>query len=149
MVKFLITFMQNRISLLAIFFTCLNLLNHSQAFALDNYISPELYRAYEKQQIKTKDIKGNTKLITPNYKDYRQRNEIASEKFVCIYAQKSPAYGYTHVIYTPIGNYIGHRRIMQNSPNEYGYDPIACDEGMPHFKTIEDAKFYYYPQYLK
>ena len=131
-------------SRLFLIFSALSL-NLLSVLANDTYMSPELHRAYGKQQIKQKDNKGNVQLITPNFKDYTQRNEVVSEKHVCVYSAKSPAYGYRYVIYTPIGNYIGYRRILQSSPNGYGYTPIPCDEGMPCFKTIEEAKKYYYP----
>ena len=118
----------------------------TNAFAFETYMGPETYRAYGKQQIKTKDSKGNTQIITPHFKDYSKRNDTLSEKHVCIYAQKSPAYGYRYVLYTPIKRYVGHHRIMQKSLNGYGYDPIPCDETMPCFKNINEAKHYYYPE---
>lgn len=120
------------------------------ACALDVYMSPETVRAYNKQQIKTKDSKGNTVLITPNYSSYAERNKYVSEKIVAIYDKKSPAYGYRYVLYTPIGKYVGHHKIMQSSPNGYGYTPIPDGgEGSetPCFKTIQEAKHFYYPQW--
>lgn len=120
------------------------------ANAYDTYISPELYHSYEKQQIKTTDQNGNTVLITPNYKNAEDRNKHVSEKIVVIYDKHSPAYGYQYVLYTPIGKYVGHRRILQPSLNGYGYEPIP-DGGefseTPCFKTIQEAKHYYYPQW--
>lgn len=119
-------------------------------FATDTYISPELYRSYGKQQQKAKDSKGNTILITPNYKDYQERNNNVTEKVVAIYDKKSPAYGYRYILYKPIGKYVGHHKVMQPSPNGYGYDPIPeGGEGssVPCFKTIQEAKHFYYPQW--
>lgn len=125
-------------------------LSYSCVFAIDTYMSPELYRAYGKQQQKAKDSKGNTILITPDYESYADRNLHVSEKIVAIYDKRSPAYGYRYVLYTPIGNYVGHHKIMQRSLNGYGYDAIPDGgEGSktPCFKTIQEAKHYYYPQW--
>lgn len=122
----------------------------NNALAYDTNMSPELYRSYGKQQQKAKDSKGNTILITPHYENYTDRNQNVSEKIVAIYDKHSPAYGYRYVLYTPIGHYVGHRKIMQASPNGYGYSPIPDGgEGSdtPCFKTIEEAKHYYYPQW--
>lgn len=127
------------------------LLTFNSAYAIDNtYMSPEYYRHFGKQQIKTKDIKGNTTFVTPHYKSYTDRNEVASEKVVAVYDKRSPAYGYRYVIYTPIKRYVGYRRVMQPSLNGYGYDPIPDGgEGSstPCFPTIKDALHYYYPQW--
>lgn len=116
----------------------------------DTYMSPEVYRAYGKQQQKTKDNKGNTILVTPNYDSYNDRNKNVSEKIVAIYDKRSPAYGYRYVLYTPIGKYVGHHKVLQPSLNGYGYDPIP-DGGeysdTPCFQTIQEAKHYYYPQW--
>lgn len=125
-------------------------INISNAFANDTRISPELYRAYGKQQQISKDAKGNTIIITPHYKTYEERNQNVSEKIVAIYDKRSPAYGYRYVLYSPIGKYVGHRRIEQPSPNGYGYEPIPeGGEGstVPCFKTIQEAKHFYYPQW--
>jgi len=123
----------------------------SSAFALE-YTDPSLYRSYGKQQIKSVNSKGNTVLVTPHYKSYADRNNNVSEKVVAIYDKKAPegAYGARYVLYTPIGNYVGHHKIMQPSPNGYGYEPI-WDGGefsdTPCFRTILEAKKYYYPQW--
>jgi hypothetical protein len=123
------------------------------AFDLNTYTSPEFYRHYGKQQIKTKDSKGNTIYITPSYSSYEDRNNVASEKYVAIYDKRSPAYGYRYVLYTPIGHYVGHHRLVQPSPNGYGYAPIpdgdetGVTSQTPCFKTIQEAKHYYYPQW--
>ena len=125
----------------------------SGCYATDTYMSPELYRAYGKQQIKTKDNKGNTVLITPDYRSYADRNRHVSEKIVAIYDKRSPAYGYRYVLYTPIGHYVGHHKIMQQSLNGYGYEPIPDGDingiasQTPCFKTIQEAKHYYYPEW--
>ena len=106
--------------------------------------------ADSKQQIKTFDSQGNNVFITPNYGSYSERNENVSEKVVAIYDKRSPVYGYRYVLYTPIGKYVGHHRILQQSPNGYGYDPIPDGgEGSktPCFKSIQEAKHYYYPQW--
>ena len=106
--------------------------------------------ADNKQQIKALDSRGNKIFITPVYQSYDERNENLSEKIVAIYDKKSPAYGYRYVLYTPIGHYVGHHKIVQQSPNGYGYAPIP-DGGeyskTPCFMTIKDAKHYYYPQW--
>ena len=52
----------------------------ANAFDINTYTSPEFYRHYGKQQIKTKDSKGNTIYITPHYNSYEDRNSNASEK---------------------------------------------------------------------
>ena len=118
--------------------------------AYDTNMSPEVFKSYGKQQIKTTDLKGNTSLITPNYENYADRNKNVSEKVVAIFDKHSPAYGYKYILYTPIGKYVGHRRIMQRSMNGYGYEPIP-DGGngsdTPCFRTIREAKHYYYPEW--
>lgn len=122
----------------------------ANAFDTNTYTSPEFYRHYGKQQIKTKDSKGNTIYITPNYKSYADRNNHTSEKIVAIYDKNSPAYGYRYVLYTPIGHYVGHHRILQPSPNGYGYAPLpdgGPDSQTPCFKSITEAKHFYYPQW--
>lgn len=122
----------------------------ANAFDTNTYTSPEFYRHYGKQQIKTKDSKGNTIYITPNYKSYADRNNHTSEKIVAIYDKSSPAYGYRYVLYTPIGHYVGHHRILQPSPNGYGYAPLpdgGSDSQTPCFKSITEAKHFYYPQW--
>lgn len=123
-----------------LFFTVLS------ANAFDLRVSPDLYG---KQQEQTKDSKGNTIQTTPNYGNYAERNKYVSEKIVAIYDKRSPAYGYRYVLYTPIRNYVGHRKLMQNSMNG-GYEPIPDGgEGSstPCFETIRDAKHYYYPEW--
>ena len=113
-------------------------------------IFPPLVFADSKQQIKSVDSKGNKVLITPSYESYKDRNDNISEKIVAVYDKRSPAYGYRYVLYTPIGRYVGHHKIMQASPNGYGYAPIPDggeDSQTPCFKTIKDAKHYYYPQW--
>ena len=135
------------ITLLTLLILCGNM---AQAIDLNTYTSPEFYRHYGKQQIKAKDNKGNTIYVTPNYNSYSDRNNVASEKVVAIYDKHSPAYGYRYVLYTPIGHYVGHHKIVQRSPNGYGYEGIP-DGGVgsdtPCFKTIQEAKHYYYPQW--
>lgn len=125
-------------------------LSFGNVLANDINVSPELFRSYGKQQQKEKDSNGNTILITPHYKDYNEHNQNVSEKVVAIYDKRSPAYGYRYILYTPIGNFVGHRRVMQKSLNGYGYDPIPDggeDSQTPCFKTIKEAKHYYYPQW--
>lgn len=127
----------------------------ANAVDLNTYTSPEFYRHYGKQQIKTKDSKGNTIYITPHYNSYEDRNNNASEKIVAIYDKNAPegVYGVRYVIYTPIGNYIGYHRILQPSPNGYGYspvydgDPTGVTSKTPCFRTIGEAIRAYYPNY--
>lgn len=130
------------------------LLVGQQAIALE-YTDPSLYRSYGKQQIRIHDSKGNKILITPSYKSYEDRNNNVSEKIVAIYDKKAPegVYGVRYVLYTPIkiGKkvYVGHRKVLQPSPNGYGYD-VIYDGGeyssTPCFRTIQEAKAFYYPQ---
>lgn len=122
----------------------------SSAFAYDTNMSPEIYRSYGRQQQKAKDSKGNTILVTPHYENYADRNKNVSEKVVAIYDKRSPAYGYRYILYTPIGKYVGHHKIMQPSPNGYGFEGVPDGgEGSdtPCFKTIQEAKHYYYPEW--
>lgn len=126
----------------------------SSAFAYDTNMSPEIYRSYGRQQQKAKDNKGNTIIITPHYENYADRNKNVSEKVVAIYDKHSPAYGYRYVLYTPIGKYVGDHKIMQRSPNGYGFDGIpegadGCNENspVPCFRSLHEAKHYYYPQW--
>ena len=129
----------------------------ANAFDTNTYTSPEFYRHYGKQQIKTKDSKGNTIYITPNYKSYADRNSHTSEKIVAIYDKNAPegVYGVRYVIYKPIGNYIGYHRILQPSPNGYGYtpvydgDPTGVISKTPCFRTIGEAIKFYYPNYKR
>ena len=119
-------------------------------YDINTYTSPEFYRHYNKQQIKTKDIKGNTIYETPHYSSFENRNSEVSEKVVAIYDKRSPAYGYRYVLYTPIGHYVGHHRLQQASPNGYGYAPIpdgGDGSNTPCFQTIQEAKHFYYPQW--
>ena len=96
--------------------------------------------------------KGNIILVTPNYKGYDERNEQVSEKIVAIYDKHAPegTCGARYVLYTPIGHYVGYHKVMQRSPNGYGYTPV-WDGGeyskTPCFKTIDEARHYYYPQW--
>lgn len=126
----------------------------SSAFAYDTNMSPEIYRSAGKQQQKAKDNKGNTILVTPHYANYADRNQNVSEKVVAIYDKRSPAYGYRYILYSPIGSYVGHHKIMQSSPNGYGFDGIpegteGCNENspVPCFPNVNAAKHYYYPQW--
>ena len=129
----------------------------ANAFDTNTYTSPEFYRHYGKQQIKTKDSKGNTIYITPNYKSYADRNNHTSEKIVAIYDKNAPegVYGVRYVIYKPIGNYIGYHRILQPSPNGYGYtpvydgDPNGVTSKTPCFPDITTAIKFYYPNYKR
>jgi hypothetical protein len=106
--------------------------------------------ADNKQRIKVHNEKGNTIFLTPSYKSYSDRNEKLNEKIVAIYDKRSSAYGYRYVLYTPIGRYVGHHKIVRPSLNGYGFDPIpdgGDDSQTPCFETIRDAKHYYYPQW--
>lgn len=124
-------------------------------YALDTYNSVELYRSYNKQQIRTRDTKGNRIVVTPHYQSYNMRNDNVSEKIVAIYDKHAPegAYGYRYVLYRPIGKYVGHHKVMQPSPNGYGWvgipdgDTTGLTSKTPCFKTIQEAKHYYYPQW--
>ena len=126
-------------------------------YALDTYNTPELYRSYNKQQIRTKDSKGNRIVVTPHYQSYNIRNNNVSEKIVAIYDKHAPegAYGARYVIYKPIGNFIGYRKILQPSPNGYGYRPVwdgdltGVTSKTPCFPDINTAVRYYYPNYRR
>ncbi len=136
--------------MLKVIIASLIMFSYGYVYAYETNISNETDRSFWKQQQKAKDSKGNTILVTPNYKSYTDRNQNVSEKIVAIYDKRSPAYGYRYVIYTPIGAYVGHRKIMQRSSNGYGYEPIPDGgEGSqtPCFKTIQEAKHFYYPQW--
>lgn len=120
------------------------------SFAYDTNLGPELYRSYGKQQQKEVNEKGNTVFITPNYESYAERNNNVSEKVVAIYDKRSPAYGYRYILYSPIGKYVGHHKIMQPSPNGYSYEGIPDGgEGSktPCFRSLQEAKHFYYPQW--
>ena len=107
---------------------------------------------YNKQQIKTTDSKGNTIFVTPDYHSYKDHNDNVAEKVVVIYDKKAPegAYGARYKLYKPIGKYVGYHRQQQPSPNGYGYEPV-WDGGpgsqTPSFRTIDEARHYYYPQW--
>ena len=123
--------------------------------AYDTYNSVELFRSYGKQQIRVKNSKGNWIVKTPQYESYAERNNNVSEKIVAIYDKNAPegAYGARYVIYKPIGNYIGYRRILQPSPNGYGFtpvydgDPTGITSKTPCFPDIRTAIKFYYPNY--
>ena len=129
----------------------------ANAIDLNTYTSPEFYKHYGKQQIKTKDSKGNTIYITPHYNSYEDRNNNASEKIVAIYDKNAPegVYGYRYIIYKPIGNFIGYRKILQPSPNGYGFtpvydgDPTGITSKTPCFPDIKTAIRAYYPNYKR
>ena len=125
------------------------------SYAYDTYNSVELFKSYGKQQIRVKNSKGNWIVKTVQYKSYAERNNNVSEKIVVIYDKNAPegAYGARYVIYKPIGNYIGYRRILQPSPNGYGFtpvydgDPTGVTSKTPCFRTIGEAIRAYYPNY--
>lgn len=128
-----------------------------QALAYDTYNSVETFRHYGKQQIKVKTSKGNTVYTNPNYNGYDKRNAVTSEKIVVIYDKHAPegAYGYRYIIYKPIGNYIGYRKILQPSPNGYGFvgqpdgDLTGVTSKTPCFPDITTAIRHYYPNYKR
>ena len=133
------------------------LLVGQQAIALE-YTDPSLYRAYGRQQVQTRDSKGNRILVTPNYNSYADRNNTVSEKVVAIYDKKAPegVYGIRYVLDTPIkigGKvYVGYHRVLQPSPNGYGYDYVwdgGEGSSIPCFPNIQSARAYYYPNYYK
>ena len=141
--------MRNKFTKIIIISLVLLIANRLYGYAHNNTISPELNVLHNKQQHKAKD-KENTILITPHYKGYQERNNNATEKVVAIYDKRSPAYGYRYILYKPIGKYVGHHKVVQPSLNGYGYDPIPeGGEGssIPCFKTIQEAKHFYYPQW--
>lgn len=99
-------------------------------------------------QNKKQDNKKNIKQQV--YSSYAERNKYASEKIVAIYDKNSPAYGYQYVLYTPVGKYVGHHKIMKPSLNGYGLEGIPDGgEGSktPCFRTLREAKHYYYPEW--
>ena len=127
----------------------------NSCYAYDTYNTVELFRSYGKQQIRVKNSKGNWTVKTVQYESYAERNNNVSEKIVAIYDKNAPegAYGYRYVIYRPIGNYIGYRRILQPSPNGYGFtpvydgDPTGVTSKTPCFPDIKTAIRAYYPNY--
>lgn len=126
-------------------------------YAYDTYNTVELFRSYGKQQVRVKNSKGNWIVKTVQYESYAERNNNVSEKIVAIYDKNAPegAYGYRYVIYKPIGNYIGYRRILQPSPNGYGFRPIpdgdinGVTSKTPCFPDITTAIRAYYPNYKR
>ena len=84
-----------------LFIISLIILSYNSAYAYDTNMSPEMYRHYGKQQIKTKDSKGNTIFKTPHYESYSDRNEKVSEKIVAIYDKHAPegTYGASKCLY--------------------------------------------------
>lgn len=95
---------------------------------------------------KKQRIKFTTKNISS--KNQLWIKAIADGKVIAVGAANG--YGYRYILYTPIGHYVGHHRVMQPSPNGYGYSPIPeGGEGssVPCFQTIREAKHYYYPQW--
>ena len=73
-----------------LFIISLIILSYKSAYAYDTNMSPEMYRHYGKQQIMTKDSKGNTVFKTPHDDSYVDRNENVSEKIVAIYDKHAP-----------------------------------------------------------
>ena len=138
----------NRILFLVIvLITCVDF-----SYASEFIQNSKIHHLNGKQQIKTKDSKGNTIFVTPNYNSYKDRNDSVAEKVVVIYDKKAPegTYGARYTLYKPIGKYVGYHRQQQPSPNGYGYEP-AWDGGpgsqTPCFRTIDEARHYYYPQW--
>ena len=125
------------------------------SYAYDTYNTVELFRSYGKQQVRVKNSKGNWTTKTVQYKSYAERNNNVSEKIVAIYDKNAPegAYGYRYIIYKPIGNFIGYRKILQPNPNGYGFRPIpdgdinGITSKTPCFRTIGEAIRAYYPNY--
>ena len=124
-------------------------------YAYDTYNTVELFRSYGKQQVRVKNSKGNWTVKAVQYKSYAERNNNVSEKIVAIYDKNAPegAYGYRYVLYRPIGKYVGHHKVMQPSPNGYGFtpqwdgDPTGVTSKTPCFRTIGEAIRAYYPNY--
>ena len=124
-------------------------------YSFDTYYSPELYHSYNKQQVRVKNSKGNWIVKTPQYESYEERNNNVSEKIVAIYDKNAPegAYGYRYVLYRPIGKYVGHHKVMQPSPNGYGFvgtpdgDITGITSKTPCFPDIKTAIKFYYPNY--
>lgn len=124
-------------------------------YAYDTYNTVELFRSYGKQQVRVKNSKGDWTVQTVQYESYKERNNNVSEKIVAIYDKNAPegAYGARYVLYRPIGKYVGHRRILQPSPNGFGFtpvydgDPTGITSKTPCFRTLGEAKHYYYPQW--
>lgn len=109
----------------------------------DEQIQEELQRQEQERRVKQ-----------GFYSSYAERNKYVSEKVVAIYDKRSPAYGYRYILYSPIGKYVGHHKIIQRSPNGYGFDGIpegveGCNENspVPCFRSLREAKHYYYPQW--
>lgn len=124
-------------------------------YSFDTYYSPELYHSYNKQQVIMKNSKGMLVPQTVHYQSYEDRNNNVSEKIVAIYDKHAPegAYGARYVIYTRMGNHIGYRKILQPSPNGFGYSPVydgdltGVTSKTPCFPDILTAIRAYYPNY--
>jgi len=136
----------------AVLLTVVMIMTTLKGIAYNTENAPQLYRAYNKQQIITKDSKGHLITETPHFNSNEDRNMVMSEKEVCVESKTAyaPYYGYYYTLYTPIGKYVGHHRRVQLAWSGYGYDPIPCGtqgDLTPKFKTIKEAKHYYYPQW--
>lgn len=120
-------------------------------FTFDYNVIPRKEQQSAQIQIEEQENQHRDNTIKQRtYKSYAERNKYESEKIVAIYDKNSPAYGYRYVLYTPIGKYVGHHKIMQQSPNGYGLEGIPDGgEGSetPCFRTLRDAKHYYYPEW--
>lgn len=99
----------------------------------------EQFRSYQKQQYWDR-IHKDREIEQPLYKDYKERNESVTEKFVCIQPNENK-HGYLHVIYTT------GRIVKQYQTDNYMmYEGIKCNkkyDKYPNFKTEEQAKQYY------
>ena len=99
----------------------------------------EQFRSYQKQQYWDR-IHKDREIEQPLYKDYKERNESVTEKFVCIQPNENK-HGYLHVIYTT------GRIVKQYQTDNYMmYEGIKCNkkyDKYPNFKTEEQATQYY------
>ena len=67
------------------------LLTQLNVYAIDTYMSPELFRSYGKQQQRAKDYKGNKIVVTPHYNNYNDRKANVTATIVNIYNKHTPA----------------------------------------------------------
>lgn len=99
----------------------------------------EQFRTYQKQQHWDK-LNKHKEIEQPLYKDYKERNESVTEKFICIQPNEN-RHGRLHVIYTT------GRIVKQYQTDNYMmYEDIKCNkkyDKYPNFKTEEDAVSYY------
>lgn len=99
--------------------------------------TPEQFRSYRKQQVWDK---ATGEIHTHLYKNYTERNNKVTEKWVCIQPNEN-RYGYLYVIYTT-----GRITKQYQTDNYSYYEGLKCDkryDDYPNFSSTKQAVQFY------